>query len=207
MKKSKWKTVLAGVAVLIAIAAIVCFVWPRNEENGENDIRKDTRILTESFPTKTLVLGDEFPVLPKGARVEYIKSLSQEVIDISGTEYKYVMLIINDIDRNVHLTDEDFDTIREILKLDYVFFSYIGGSQLAEFDRRGFHQNMGSITEDGNLSFTYFGGVELTGVYSKEIEENVKDRGLSDGSLFEGIQSAMVYMLEDQMQETGGGIR
>ncbi len=195
--------------VAILLSALVVCVWlvlhkPRPDE--KDNIRKETRILTESFPTKMLVLGDKFPVLPEGVNVEYVDHITVELTETTGTKYTYVMLIINDLSGEVCLTDEDFETIQQILNQKHVFFTYIGESNLAKFEEKGFHQFACPINDDGNRSFTCFDGVELMGVYSSDYDE-VRDGGLSDGSLFVGIESAMVYMLEDREQEIGGGIR
>ena len=203
--KLKWTAICTFVLLALA-AALFWIVWLNNQKADESDIRKDTRILTESFPTKVIVLGDEFPVLPKGVNAEYIDHISGRAVDLSGTEYEYVMLIINDIQGSVTLTDEDYETIRQLLKQEKLFFSYLGKSKLMEFQKRGFHQLDSPIDDDGNRSFTFFGGRELMGVYSSDYDE-VKGYGLSDGSLFEGIQSAMVYMLEDREQEAKGRFR
>lgn len=203
-RKNRGKAIIITAILMSALAVGVWFVLRKPKTDDKDYIKKDTRILTESFPTKMLVFGDRFPVLPKGVEVEYVDHLSLELTEIAGTKYMYVMLVINDISGNVKLVDEDFEIIRQILDQKHVFFTYLGESNLAKFAR--FHQYPCPIDEDGNCSFTSFCGDELMELYCLD-DDHVRGEGLSDGSLFEGIESAMVYMLEIHAQEVGGGIR
>lgn len=204
--KIRGKTVLIAGILLGLIVVCVWLVLRKPKPDNADSIKEDTKFLTESYPTKMLVYGERFPVLPEGVKVEYVDHISPALTEITGTEYKYVMLVINDLSGKVHFSDEDCETIRRILNQKHVFFSYIGESNLTEFARLGFHQYDCPMNEDGNRSFTWFDGSELMGVYSAGYDD-VRGGGLSDGTLFEGIESAMVHMLEDHVPEIRAEIR
>lgn len=211
MKQLGKVKIIAVVAVLAVIAVILWLMLRQKPEEGPV-IHRNTQILTESFPTTVYIYGDQM-ALPYGVEATYINGLTENLLDSVDSENEYLMIVVNDVLGNAHLTSDDFELIEQMTKRSNIFFAYLGEYNLREFQARKIDSATSDIKSNDNLSFAFLGDSEPTlwvngmcGDYTKDDYAEV-DHALNDSRIFAGLQSTMICLLEIQQPEAEGGFR
>ena len=150
--------------VLIFCAGAVFFFKSEKEENVQNSQETDLAgnelyayMITEKYPTDIIWIGntDEFEFTAGAGDgtciwhdtdaditlyVRKTDHITQEILNRSS-EYQYTLVVVNDINGDVQLTDDEYLLVYDnFLRDSHFYFFYIGKNQLDNFAKLGFYE-------------------------------------------------------------------
>ena len=115
MKQAKKKNTIIifvlGIILLITAFFGIKMLISKEPEGGNDTYDDNIEILNEIHPVKILVYGEEL-YFRDTLKYEKITSISAEVLELDENAYERVVLVINDLNGTVELTEEDYETGR-----------------------------------------------------------------------------------------------
>lgn len=192
MKKNK---IITLSIILIVVAGIVgiCFLIgifkiPKLNNNEESDMDRMKKIMETTRPTDVFVLGKEI-LFETEIKVNNISKLAEEQIK-SNKDYKVV--IINDLDSAVNLSDEEIEYARELMNKNGYCIIYLGEKYSSTWDR----SEQGIANLSGNLSYVYYS-------WDGQPTRNIGNWLQSDNDELEKypymLGQALMYSIEDYL--------
>lgn len=124
---SKWAVVLCVCAILLIIAVLI-FVIIKQEQHADDSgdsYDQNIKILNESHPVKIILYGES---LYFRSEVKYISvdHLSNDIFSTNENEFERVVLVINDLNGTVTLSDDDLATISRAVNNGDIDLYYLG---------------------------------------------------------------------------------
>ena len=122
-KKNNYKKTLI-IVLIIGLACGAVFVWAKAGKENDNvlsDIDRISRVLSSTKPTDIFIRGE---------KIDFNDKVSSKCIDeitmsgISGTK-DYTVIIINDLNDKVNLSDEEIDLVSEIITQNNYMLIYL----------------------------------------------------------------------------------
>lgn len=192
MKKNKIITLSIILIVAVSIVGI-CFLIgifkiPKLNNNEESDMDRMKKIMETTRPTDVFVLGKEI-LFETEIKVNNISKLSEEQIK-SNKDYKVV--IINDLDSAVNLSDEEIEYASELMNKNGYCIIYLGEKYSSTWDRP--EQGIANLSE--NLSYVYYS-------WDGQPTRNIGNWLQSDNDELEKypymLGQALMYSIEDYL--------
>lgn len=154
MKQAKKKNTIIifvlGIILLITAFFGIKMLISKEPEGGNDTYDDNIEILNEIHPVKILVYGEEL-YFRDTLKYEKITSISAEVLELDENAYERVVLVINDLNGTVELTEADYETIGTVLKKGGLDFYYYGTSK---FDKIREHELCNSEPAEDAVSMT-----------------------------------------------------
>ena len=154
-KKSTLIIIILAILICISLfTALFFYLKARNETYDDlTTAEQDLLIITESYPTQFIVYGDEID-FDSSIDVTYIDSISEEKFTIPS-EYRYQLIIINDLDNSLELSINDWQLLSELTKSEKKRNLFYLGNK--EFEIIKSLEITDEITafEDGDLSIGF----------------------------------------------------
>lgn len=173
MRKRLKKIIIIGIISVLTLGVIIGALHIfLNEDSGTEltSAEKDIKIITETYPTQIVVYGDEID-FDSSIKVKYIDSINEESLE-RDLQYKYSLIIVNDLARNVTLTDEEWGLLSNIVKSDNTYnMFYLGDEDIDQLLRVGVFSGLDMWNEgDLSLGLTHEGEDVITvfGTYYKD---------------------------------------
>ena len=149
-KKNNYKKTLI-IVLIIGLACGAVFVWAKAGKENDNvlsDIDRISRVLSSTKPTDIFIRGE---------KIDFNDKVSSKCIDeitmsgISGTK-DYTVIIINDLNDKVNLSDEEIDLVSEIITQNNYMLIYLGEKYSTVWD----DASKGIANVEGNLCYIYY---------------------------------------------------
>lgn len=152
MKKNKI-IILSIILILVVGIVGICFLLgifklPMLGNNEESDIDRMKKIMETTRPTDVFVLGKEI-LFETEIKINNISELSEKQIK---TDKDYKIVIINDLDNMVNLSDEEIKYASELMNKNGYCIIYLGEKYSETWDRT----EQGIANLSGNLSYVYY---------------------------------------------------
>ena len=121
----------------------------------DEDMSADVKIVTENYKTEIIIYGDEIP-FDEACYVRYIDKITKENLT-SDDSFVYTVLVINDLNGNVELTDENMENIHSYVYDDKKDFFYLGKDDVDKIVQADiFHHELNG--KNMSLGVVYEGG-------------------------------------------------
>lgn len=160
--KSKKKIIISIVIVVISIVVVFMLAWRgsplfkfissvvASNDDEMTDIERIVKVITETKPTDIIIFGEdiEFPAEISYRTVSYIDETTIE----SNDAYMYTILIVNDSNNTVLLSDKEQLCIEEAVSKEGFCLIYLGQKYSTRWD----NEETPIVTIDGNMQFTYY---------------------------------------------------
>ena len=153
--KKKQKTRIVSIAISIIILFIIILIGviifcTNDNEDPLNSVEHDIKLVTELYPTRFVIYGSEID-FSSSISVEYIDEICDDNL-VMGKDYEYTMIIINDLDNNVNLSDDDWKLVYGYVENDDRYnLMYLGDSDFEQIGRLGILSDITAF-DDGDLS-------------------------------------------------------
>lgn len=151
----KKKTIFISIAICTILVCLVTCILTGiinipgiNSVDDETDIERIKRVLETTRPTEIFILGSEIE-FELNLNNKMITSLNSESIK---TDKDYTVVIINDLDGSVSLTDEEISFSKELINKDGYYLMYLGSKYTTTWEKEG--EPIAEV--DGNLSYSYY---------------------------------------------------
>ncbi len=205
----KKRKILVGVLISVISLTLICFAVGFV---GINTIRykildffgisDDTmtysdrikEVINTTHPTDIIILGDDIS-FEVDINFRKIEKLSQDVLE-RKSEYKYTVLIVNDLNNNVQLTEEERNLLNQKIKEQGFCLMYLGEKYSSTWDDK----NQAIANVEGNLFYGYY-SVSGTpkrnvGAWMVEYQEQLETYPNSLGE-------TILYSIESFLREIG----
>lgn len=162
-QKNRIVSIAIGIIILLLIILIGVIICGTNDdEDSLNSAQHDIKLVTELYPTKFIVYGSEID-FSSSISVEYIDEICDDNL-VMDNDYVYTMIIINDIDNNVNLSDDDWKLIYGYVESDDRYnLMYLGNSDFEQIGRLGILSDMTAFAEgDLSVGFVHEAGQLIT---------------------------------------------
>ena len=190
-KKNNYKKTLI-IVLIIGLACGAVFVWAKAGKENDNvlsDIDRISRVLSSTKPTDIFIRGE---------KMDFNDKVSSKCIDeitmsgISGTK-DYTVIIINDLNDKVNLSDEEIDLVSEIITQNNYMLIYLGEKYSTVWD----DASKGIANVEGNLCYIYY---SWDGIPTRNVGVwNVTDQAvLSKYPL--SLGETLLYSIEEYLQ-------
>ncbi len=137
---------IIAITIISISAIIIAIIFSYNNNpidiDGIVGIEDDLELVTQIIPTKFVVYGNTLD-FHEDVYVKYVDSIDTESFDLES-EYMQEMIIINDLDDSLCISDDEWQLIFKLLEnnTNYSFF-YLGRK---EYERM---EDLGLIKKDG----------------------------------------------------------
>lgn len=183
------KRVLVIIICLVALIGVAIIIYISQFKNSEEDVEmssteNDLKIVTETFPTKFIVYGDKIEFNEK-VNVEYVTDINEDTLAYDEN-YKYQMVIINDLNSNAEMTDDEWLMLYAKVTNDkrYNCF-YLGDEDFEQLSELEIINGLTAFMEgDLSIGFVYEGGTLITvyGTYTKNATYDLSEALLHEMS-------------------------
>lgn len=119
--------VVGVIASIIALVVVLCSL-PDTTREYEDDYDEAIAILTDKRPTNILLYGDDM-FFRDGVDIKKISSIDENTL---STKKNYTVLIINDENGNVTLSESELTFLKNKIDEDMNFYLYYYGIDLIE---------------------------------------------------------------------------
>ncbi len=155
------------VLILLVMGAVGLYLWKtlksKTNENTEKDFYAGMSVveiidykMSKVYPTEVFWYGEMSKELPT-VKVKKLENISEATLK-PDSGFRYFYIVLNDIDGNLHLSDEDWDVIFSILESDSRYsLGYLGGAKMDAFVKKRYideNEESQGITFIGMLSDT-----------------------------------------------------
>ena len=170
------------VIILIIGAGVIFFLSNKDDELYENSYEAYVQIVTNNYKTEFIVYGADIGFEDE-CYTRKIDSLSMENIK-SSNEYVYSVILINDLNNNVKLTESDFEILYDASVNQKIDLFYLGSQYLEIFKEVGI-TSQPTLHNDLSIGVIYERGfrTEVVGLWDKEankLYEELNPKLLSD---------------------------
>lgn len=188
-RKQKIRVVSIAISIIILLLIIlvgVIICGTNDDEDPLNSVEHDIKLVTELYPTRFVIYGSEID-FSSSISVEYIDEICDDNL-VMGKDYEYTMIIINDLDNNVNLSDDDWKLVYGYVENDDRYnLMYLGDSDFEQIGRLGILSDMtafaegdlsvGIVHEAGQLIFVF--GTYVTGASYSLSEALIREQAYS----------------------------
>lgn len=178
MKQNK-KKILISIAVALAGIVfefiIVCLIFDVSffGDSADDERAEYVKIINETYPTDIMLIGGDVG-FPEELNPRKLTEISDSEL-ASKEQYTFSVLIINDLDGNVHISNDEWDIIAAGV-FDHVNLYYLGQKYLGKIKTYGLYtddlpdtdMSIGYLHEP-DISFPFYGffTVEAYELYQK----------------------------------------
>ncbi len=152
----KKKLLVIGFILAIIISGIFSFFAYRNRiiEEGANEltsVEEDRIIVVEKIPTLFTIYGQKMD-FDEAISVKYVETLNNDTLILDKAQFKQQMIIINDLDGKLSITDEEWRLIGTLIDSNenYSLF-YLGDKEINRMQELGVITSLQTYQE-GDLS-------------------------------------------------------
>ena len=180
MKQELKKTLGISLGIILALALmllLIVFFTHRDNDEGLASVDKELKIVTQSYPTQFVVYGEVMDFDPL-VSVKYIKEINQETLT-KGEEYVYGLIIVNDLNGEVDLSDDEWRVISDLVQSNkYYNLFYLGNEDIEQLLRVGVISDLDMWNEsDLSIGVTHEGEDIITvfGTYYKNAKFSLQE--------------------------------
>ena len=137
-------------ALIIGVVFALVFLKPKQSTDDIGDsYDQDIRVINESHPVKIILYGEPI-YFRKEVKYYSVDHLSNDILSTSGSEYERVVLVVNDLNGTVTLSQEDLVIISGAVNDGSIDLYYLGKNNREKLINSGIRG--GSAVIDGELS-------------------------------------------------------
>lgn len=191
-KTNKTKSVCL-IVLLVIVLAVVSFGIVRNinfkKDNEMTDLERISKVLSTTKPTSVFVRGD---IVDFSGYCEGI-SINQISLDTIESDKEYTVIVINDLNDNVSLSDDEIKLTKELIGQNNIMLAYLGKKYSTTWD----DPTKGIASIEGNLCYIYY---SWDGVPSRNIGMwTQSDQDLLSQYPF-SLGESLLYAIEEYLQ-------
>lgn len=137
MKKRAYWVVLILILVAVAIWALSSALTSGGNQDFEGDTYdEEIVIVNQSFPTDVVLLGEDIYFRP-AFQYRRIDKITLDSLSYDPEKYIRLVLVISDLGGSVHLIDEEYSVIKQLLDDNVIDYYYFGTSKVADLIKHG----------------------------------------------------------------------
>lgn len=169
MQKNKKKAIIISVIVVLIGVIVWMFIWNGSplgrllslfKDDGITTSEKIAKIISDTKPTDIIIRGDNV-YFEEDVTYRHTEEITKNGL-VSSYDYEYTILVINDLNNNVLLTDEEQKSIEMAIKEDNFCLIYLG----EKYAERWENEDTSMYSVEGNICFMFF---SIDGMLQKRI--------------------------------------
>lgn len=151
--------------IIVIIGVLLFYFKNQNLEDELTTVEQERFIVTQTYPTQFVIYGDAIE-FHDSISVRYVDQINEENLEIED-DFLYEMIIINDLQGNINLSNEEWEIISKYVKSDNRYsFYYLGNKEIEQIYNLGIISSLDlwgqndlsiGLTHEGNQLVTVFG--------------------------------------------------
>lgn len=155
--------IIAVIAVIALVFMIVCMIFDVSffDESADDERTEYVKIINETYPADIMLIGGDVG-FPDELNTRKLTEITAPELALKE-QYMFSVLIINDLDGNVYISDEEWDIIAAAV-FDHVNLYYLGQKYLDKIKTYGLYTDDLSDTDmsigylhEPDISFPFYG--------------------------------------------------